>query len=38
MDPGKLVFAQLMDFLPRLDFDECVGQYDGNRRLRGFSG
>jgi Domain of unknown function (DUF4372) len=37
MTPGKLVFAQLMDFLPRHDFDACVGRHDGNHRLRGFS-
>ena len=37
MGPGKLVFAQLMDFMPRHDFDACVRRYDGDRRLRGFS-
>src|SRR5438270_85364 len=37
MDSGKLVFAQLMDFLPRRDFDACVRRYDGDRRPRGFS-
>src|SRR5260370_6044562 len=37
MDPGKLVFAQFMDFIPRHDFDACVRRYDGDRRLRGFS-
>src|SRR5438309_10927858 len=37
MDSGKLVFAQLMDFLPRRDFDTCVRRYGGNRRPRGFS-
>jgi Domain of unknown function (DUF4372)/Transposase DDE domain len=37
MDPGKLVFAQLMDFVPRHDFDACVRRYGGDRRLRGFS-
>ena len=37
MDPGKLVFAQIMDFMPRHDFDACVPRYDGDRRLRGFS-
>src|SRR5947209_14607494 len=37
MDSGKLVLAQLMDFVPRHDFDACVRRYDGNRRLRGFS-
>jgi Domain of unknown function (DUF4372)/Transposase DDE domain len=37
MDPGKLVFAQLMDFVPRHDFDACVRRYSGDRRPRGFS-
>jgi hypothetical protein len=37
VDPGKLVFAQLMDFLPRHDFNACVRRYGGDRRPRGFS-
>jgi hypothetical protein len=37
MDPGKLVFAQLMDFVPRHDFDACVRRHGGDRRPRGFS-
>ena len=37
MHTGKLVFAQLMDFLPRNDFDKCVRRYWGNNRTRGFS-
>lgn len=37
MEPGRLVFAQLMDFLPRHEFDSCVRRYQGNRRPRGFS-
>jgi hypothetical protein len=37
MDSGKLVFAQLMDFMPRRDFDACMRRYRGDRRLRGFS-
>jgi transposase len=37
MDPGKFVIAQLMDFMPRHDFDACVRRYKGDRRLRGFS-
>jgi hypothetical protein len=37
MYAGKLVFAQLMDFLPRHEFNACVRRYDGDRRLRGFS-
>ena len=37
MDPGKLVFAQPMEFIPRRDFDACVSRYGGDRRPRGFS-
>ena len=37
MHPGKLVFAQLMDFVPRHDFDACVRRYGGDSRPRGFS-
>jgi hypothetical protein len=34
---GQLVFAQLMDFLPRHEFNTCVRRYGGDRRPRGFS-
>jgi hypothetical protein len=37
MFAGKLVFAQLMEFLPRHDFDACVRRYGGDRRPRGFT-
>ena len=37
MFAGQLLFAQLMDFLPRHEFNACVRRYDGDRRLRGFS-
>jgi len=37
MHSGKLVFAQLMEFLPRHDFDKCVRRYRGNYRTRDFS-
>jgi len=37
MHAGELVFAQLMDFLPRHEFNTCVRRYGGNRRPRGFS-
>jgi len=37
MYTGQLVFAQLVEFLPRHDFNACVRRYDGDRRLRGFS-
>ena len=37
MHTGRLVFAQLMDFLPRSDFNRCVRRYRGHYRTRGFS-
>ena len=37
MHSGKLVFAQLMEFFPRHDFDKCVRRYRGNLRTRDFS-
>jgi hypothetical protein len=37
MHVGQLVFAQLMDFLPRHQFNACVRRYRGDRRERGFS-
>jgi hypothetical protein len=37
MHAGKFVFAQLMEFLPRYEFDACVRRYGGDRRPRGFS-
>jgi IS4 transposase len=37
MHSGQLLFAQLMEFLPRHEFNTCVRRYGGNRRHRGFS-
>ena len=37
MYSGEIVLAQLMEFLPRHEFDRCVRRYYGNRRVRGFS-
>jgi hypothetical protein len=37
MYDGKLVFAQVMEFLPRHEFDKAVRRYRGNHRVRGFS-
>jgi len=37
MHEGKLVFAQLMDFIAKRDFNECVARYQGNYRVREFS-
>lgn len=37
MHSGQFVFAQLMDFLPRHEFNACVRRYGGERRFRGFT-
>jgi transposase len=37
MHTGKFLFAQLMAFLPKRDFDRCVRKYRGNYRIRRFS-
>ena len=37
MYTGKLVFSQLMDFLPMHQFRRCVKRYDGNRYMKSFS-
>lgn len=37
MFAGATVLSQLLDYLPRREFNDCVHRYDGNRRLRSFS-
>lgn len=37
MNTGRIVFAQLMDFLPAQEFNKCVHRYRGNYRMRKFS-
>lgn len=37
MHSGQFVFAQLMDYLPRHEFNACVRRYGGDRRPRGFT-
>jgi IS4 transposase len=37
MNSGRLIFSQLMDFLPMHDFRKCVERYDGNKGMRSFS-
>ncbi len=37
MHSGRLIFAQLLDFLPRYEFNKCVDRFHGNRRVRSFS-
>jgi hypothetical protein len=34
MNQGRTVFAQLMDELPKYEFDKCVRRYDGNKHVR----
>jgi hypothetical protein len=37
MNEGKTVFAQLMDWLPKYEFDKCVKKYRGNYHVRELS-
>ncbi len=37
MHTGKLVFSQLMEFLPWRRFDTCVRRYRGDRKVKSFS-
>lgn len=37
MHTGRFVFSQLVDFLPKYEYDKCVRRYRGNRRVRTFS-
>jgi len=37
MHAGRLVFSQLLDFLPKKQFDRCVRRYRGNHRVKTFS-
>ena len=37
MHVGQFVFAQLLEFLPRWHFRECVARHNGERRIRDFS-
>ncbi len=37
MYSGRLVFSQLMDYLPRYAFDQCVAKYFGNNKVKHFT-
>ena len=37
MYQGRIVFSQVLDFLPRKSFRTCVKRYNGNYRIRSFS-
>lgn len=37
MHSGRMIFSQLINFLPRHEFNQCVRRYQGNYRVRRFS-
>jgi hypothetical protein len=37
MHEGRMIFSQLLDFLPKKQFDKCVRRYRGNHRIKSFS-
>jgi hypothetical protein len=37
MHSGRMLFAQLTDFLPSYQFQKCVARYRGDHRVRSFS-
>ncbi len=37
MHAGKMVFAQLMEFVVECKFRKCVERYGGNHRVRNFT-
>jgi len=37
MNQGKTIFSQIMDYLPKHQFRQCVNRYGGNYRVRSFT-
>lgn len=37
MHIGKIIFSQVMDFLPMYEFSKCVQRYQGNYKVKSFS-
>ena len=37
MHQGRIVFSQIMDYLPRRHFQACVNRYRGDHRVRAFT-
>ena len=37
MNAGRTIFSQILDYLPKHQFRCCVGQYNGNHRIKSFS-
>lgn len=38
MNQGKYIFAQLFEFLPKYEFEKGVARYQGNYKVKGFTG
>ena len=36
MHSGKIIFSQIMDFLPMYEFRKCVNRYQGNYKIKSF--
>jgi hypothetical protein len=37
MNQGQTIFSQVIDFLPKKKFRQCVNRYSGNHRIRSFT-
>jgi hypothetical protein len=37
MYEGRIIFAQIMDHLPRYQLDKCIGKYEGDKKIRHLS-
>ena len=37
MNQGQTIFSQIIDFLPKKKFRQCVNRYSGNHRIRSFT-
>ena len=37
MYTGRLIFSQVMDYLPKRIFRQCVNRYHGNRKIKNFT-
>ncbi len=37
MNTGRTIFSQIMDFVPKYEFNKAVAKYKGNDRVQRFS-
>ena len=37
MHTGRMLFAQVIEYVPRYEFQKCVARYHGNHRVRSFT-